>query len=67
MKISIVLALLKHEMPTRRNSIAKKVHNTRRRLLEIACMVTIGTGRIATRTNAIKVRVAKCNEGSENM
>jgi hypothetical protein len=67
MKISAVLALLKHEIPTRRKSIAKKVHNTRGRLLEIACMMTIGTGRIATRIHAIKIRVAKCNTGSENM
>jgi hypothetical protein len=66
-KISAVLASLKHEIPASRKSMARKVHNTRNRLLEIACMIKIGTGRMATRTKAIKVRVTKCNMGSENI
>jgi hypothetical protein len=66
-KISAVLASLKHDIPASRKSMARKVHNTRSRLLEIACMIKIGTGRMATRIKAIKIRVAKCNMGSENI
>jgi hypothetical protein len=66
-KISAVLASLKHEIPASRKSMARKVHNTRSRLLEIVCMIKIGTGRMATRIKAIKVRVAKCNMDSENI
>ena len=66
-KISAVLASLKHEIPASRKSMAREVHNTRSRLLEIACMIRIGTGRMATIIKAIKIRVAKCNMGSENI
>jgi hypothetical protein len=65
--ISAVLALLKHEMPRRRVINEKKVHKTRGRVLEIACITMIGTGRSATRIQAIAMRVAKLRADSEKM